>query len=463
VSDELDGPTACAVCGRPRAELKQEEDIFDTWFSSGMWPWSTLGWPDETADLERYYPTSVMETGWEILFFWVARMMMLGEQLTGQTPFHTVYLHGIVRDPYGAKMSKTKGNVVDPLDVINEMGADAMRFALVHGGDPTQDQRMTRTRLEGARNFTNKLWNATRFVVNSRPADIAADAPLEPPDPAHTGAADHWILARAAVAVAQAEKAYADYEFGEVTRVLYDAIWSDYCDWYLELAKVGLAADAPVERRVATWRTLSWVLDRYVRLLHPVTPHITEFIWPRLAHRADDADLLIVSRWPMAEDSPAADQTLADGVAALIDLVTAIRAARAETGIGAADILPGQIWLADGPARAAYPDMAAALARLTRVTPTIVDDRASLGDGLAIVTTVAEARLARSAADTQREKARLEKELRNVEAQRAAINARLADSGFIGRAPANVVEEARKREAELEAQVAALQARLKGE
>ena len=461
VSDELGGPSACAVCGRPRTELRQEEDIFDTWFSSGLWPFSTLGWPDETPDLHRYYPTSVMETGWEILFFWVARMMMLGEQLTGQTPFHTVYLHGIVRDPYGAKMSKTKGNVVDPLEVINEMGADAMRFALVHGGDPTADQRMSRTRLEGARNFANKLWNAARFVVGSRPAEIAADAKLEPPDPAHLGPAEHWILTRSALAVAQVEKAYADFEFGEVTRLLYDAVWSDFCDWYLELAKVGLAADAPVERRVATWRTLSWVLDRYLRLLHPVTPHITEHIWPRLPHLASDPDLLIVARWPEAADSPAADETLAAGVGALIDLVTAVRAARAETGIEPGDILPAQIWLADGPARAAYPQMASAIARLARVQPTLVDDRAAFADGsgLAVVTAVAEARLTNSQAHRDRERARLEKELGSLRAQLGATDARLQDANFMARAPEAVVAQARQRKLELETQVQALETR----
>ncbi|MEP7159363.1 MAG: valine--tRNA ligase, partial [Chloroflexota bacterium] len=461
VSDAAEGPRDCAVCGRDKAELRQEDDIFDTWFSSGLWPFSTLGWPDDTPDLRRYYPTSVMETGWEILFFWVARMMMLGEWLTGKTPFHTVYLHGLVRDPTGAKMSKTKGNVVDPLEVVNEMGADAMRFALVHGGDPTAEQRMSRERIESARNFNNKLWNAGRFVVGSRPAEIPADSPLEAPDPAHLGPAEHWILARSTVAVAQVEKAYAEYQFGEVTRLLYDAVWSEFCDWYLELAKVGLGSDSTLERRIATWRTLSWVLDRYLRLLHPVTPHITEHIWSRLPHLPSDPDLLIVASWPDAAEGPAANATLADGVAALIDLIGAIRTARAESGVEAGDILPAQIWLADGPARAAYPEMAAAVARLARVQPTLVDDRAALADetGLAVLTGVAEARLARSESDRQRERARLEKDLPKLQAQLSAAQARLADPNFTGRAPTPVVDQARQRAVELETQVAALTTR----
>ncbi len=176
VSAEADGPDACEVCGRPASELQQDPDIFDTWFSSGLWPFATLGWPDETPDLARFYPTSVMETGYDILFFWVARMMMLGIHLTGEEPFHTVYLSGLIRDPYGAKMSKTKGNTVDPLDTIDELGADAMRFALIHGTTPGNDVRFGTAKVENARNFANKLWNATRFVLGARPSSIPADA-----------------------------------------------------------------------------------------------------------------------------------------------------------------------------------------------------------------------------------------------------------------------------------------------
>src|SRR3954454_9880332 len=219
-----------------------------------------------------------METGYDIIFFWVARMMMLGEWLTGLPPFHTVYLHGIVRDPYGAKMSKTKGNVLDPLEVINQMGADALRFALLNGPEPSQDQKMSTPRLEEGRNFGNKLWNAARFVVNSRPAEIAADEPITPPAATDLGTADEWILQRCATTGAALQAADAGYEFRRVAHLLYNAIWSEYCDWYLEMAKPALGADAPAERRVATWRTLAYVLDRYLRLLHPLMPHVTEEI-----------------------------------------------------------------------------------------------------------------------------------------------------------------------------------------
>ncbi|HYI23635.1 MAG TPA: valine--tRNA ligase, partial [Candidatus Limnocylindrales bacterium] len=260
VSDAVDGPESCAVCGRPASEMRQEEDIFDTWFSSGLWPFSTLGWPEVTPDLERYYPTSVMETGYDIIFFWVARMMMLGEWLTGEAPFRTVYLHGMVRDPYGGKMSKTKGNVVDPLSVIYESGADALRFALIHGSAAGSDQRLGATRLDGSRNFVNKLWNAARFVTSTRPAELSGSEPLGLPDAALLGPAEHWILDRAARTIEEVDRAYSEFQFGEVARLLYDAIWSEYCDWYLELAKVTLSAESESsQRKQATWETLVWV------------------------------------------------------------------------------------------------------------------------------------------------------------------------------------------------------------
>jgi valyl-tRNA synthetase len=465
VSDAEVGPDACAVCARPATELRQEPDIFDTWFSSGLWPFSTLGWPDDTPDLRTYYPTSVMETGYEIIFFWVARMMMLGEWLTGLPPFHTVYLHGIVRDPYGSKMSKTKGNVVDPLEVIDQLGADALRFALLYGPEPTQDQKMSAPRLEGARNFANKLWNAARFVLGSRPPEVPAEAALQPPT-GPLSAADEWILDRCSRTVESVESAYAQYQFGEVARTLYDAIWSEYCDWYLEMAKPSLSAEAPAERRVATWRTLSWVLDRYLRLLHPLMPFVTEEIWQRTPRLGGDPDLLIVAPWPEASADARADDgpsPRSASVPSLLDLVTAIRAARAQAGIAPAEHLDAVVWLPEAGERQVYAELQPIVERLARIRTMELREQADIeppSGALSVVTRGARAWLLRSDADRAKDRARLEKELRNVEGQLAAAERRVADPNFIGRAPADVVEGARRRVIELQDQLGALRARL---
>ncbi|MFO1541562.1 MAG: valine--tRNA ligase, partial [Chloroflexota bacterium] len=338
VSADEAGPSACGTCAVPADRLVQDPDIFDTWFSSGLWPFSTLGWPDATTDLARFYPGSVMETAYDIIFFWVARMMMLGIHLMGDAPFSVIYLSGLVRDPYGQKMSKTKGNVVDPLEAIDASGADALRFALIHGAAPGNDQRFSAEKLENARNFANKLWNAARFVLGARPASIPADAPRVAPDPSALGPAERWLRSRVAQTVADADGALADFAYGELTRVLYDGIWGDYCDWALELAKVRLAdAGRPVAEREATWWALVEALDTYLRLLHPVMPDITEVIWASLPRGAEDPELSAVADWPA---SPPADLAAAAATAELIELVRGVRNARAEAGLDPVAWLP---------------------------------------------------------------------------------------------------------------------------
>ncbi|HEX5450925.1 MAG TPA: class I tRNA ligase family protein, partial [Candidatus Limnocylindrales bacterium] len=465
VSDAEAGPDACVTCGRPRSELRQDDDIFDTWYSSGLWPFSALGWPERTSDLDRFYPGTVLETGYDILFFWVARMMMLGEWLTGEAPFRTVYLHGMVRDPYGQKMSKTRGNSVDPLAVIDELGADALRFALLNGIAPGADQRLGRTKLEGARNFGNKIWNAARFVLGARPPGLTHDAPLELPAAADLGPAETWILARCAETIEAVTRAYDAFQLGEATRLLHEAIWSEYCDWYLELAKGRLAEAAPAARE-ATWRVLAWVLDRYLRLLHPVMPFLTEALWDRLPHQPGDPDLLIVADWPAGEPErrlAAARPEAAPAVAELIGLVGAIRYARAEAGVPAADWLAAELALPDPAVREAYLELAGPFGRLARLRPVDVLARptvASADGRLVAITGALEARLAQGSADLTREAARLEKELDGTRARLEALEARLADAAFTTRAPATVVEGARARAAELRAQVDRLAARL---
>ncbi len=448
VWDRPDGPPTCDGCPRPVSELTQDPDIFDTWFSSGLWPFSTLGWPrDDAPDLERYYPTQVMETGYDIIFFWVARMMMLGIHLTGQAPFRVVYLSGLIRDPYGKKMSKTKGNVLDPLGTIDELGADALRFALIHGTTPGNDIRFGTGKVESARNFANKLWNAGRFVVGARPASIGRDVPLREPHPPRLGPAERWILSRAAAATETVDRAMADFAFGEVTRVLYDAIWSEFCDWGLELAKVRLTDDsiAPEERE-ATWWTLVGALDTYLRLLHPVMPFVTEALWAALPHRADDPELLIVARWPGVEERHI---TAEAEVGALVELVRGVRNARAEARIEPATWLPLEVVVPERLAPA-FEVLRPALERLARARPLVrhPDRRAFPAGppgGLAVISGDVEAVVrtdqrpdGQPAAD---DRARLEKELAEAEGHLASARTRLANEGFTSRAPAAVVDD----------------------
>jgi valyl-tRNA synthetase len=466
VTDDPDGPIACQACDRPAAELVQDPDIFDTWFSSGLWPFSTLGWPERTPDLERYYPGSVMETGYDIIFFWVARMMMLGLHLTGVEPFEVVYLSGLVRDPLGQKMSKTKGNVVDPLETIDEYGADALRFALVNGTAPGADSRLGPVKLQNARNFANKLWNAARFVLGARPATIAPGAERRLPDERLLGPADHWIRSRQALTIEQVDRAMAEHLYGEVSRTLYESIWNEYCDWYLELAKVRLG-DASLDEaeRDATWWNLVDVLDGYLRLLHPVMPFVTEAIWDQLPHRATDPEMLIVARWPAPRSR---DEAAEAQVEPLLELIRGIRNARSEAALEPSAWLPLDLHVPTelGPT---FESLRPALERVAhvrpierRLTPEALEPARTAG-GLTVIAGSLEAVVGRpvvDAAATALERARLERELAEAERLLLAATARLANGDFVARAPATVVEGARAREAELVDQVERLRERL---
>ena len=324
----IDDPDTCSGCGGDA--LRQDEDTLDTWFSSGLWPHSALGWPEQGEALQRYYPTQVMETGYDIIFFWVARMIMLSlYNMDGQVPFDTVYLHGLVRDADGAKMSKSLGNVVDPIDAIESYGADALRFALVSGTSPGNDQRMTDQRMEAGRNLANKLWNASRFVLGSvEPGDdLAPPAPL-------AGAAleDRWILSRAERLVATTDELMRKFELGEATRQIRDFFWDEFADWYIELAKVRLRDGdrTPVP-------VLTHVLDRTLRLLHPFMPFLTEDVWQRLTALHPDAGgapALIVSGFPQP-GAGRIDEPAERALAAVQDFVRAIRNVRAEKQVDA--------------------------------------------------------------------------------------------------------------------------------
>ena len=473
VTDDLAGPAACDGCGRPRADLRQDEDIFDTWFSSGLWPMSTLGWPAQTADLARYYPGSVLETGYDIIFFWVARMMMLGIHFMDRPPFETVYLHGMVRDPVGKKMSKTAGNVVDPLEAIDEIGADSLRFALINGNSAGNDQRLTQDRLDTARNFGNKLWNAARFVLGARPATIAADLARQAPAPDQLGPAERWIRSRTAATVAAVDRAIADFALGEASRILYEAIWNELCDWGLELAKVRLADESiSTAAREATWWTLVEALDVNLRLLHPFMPFLTEAIWTATPHAPDDPQLLIVADWPGAASAERHDPRAEADVELLIDLVRGVRNARSEARLEPAAWLPLDV-LAGGQASSAIEALRPAVERLARARPlTVHAERSGLepaqaAGGLTVIGSGFEAVVGRPARSGGRDDAdgrdrdRLERELAAAQGLLASSQARLANPAFTSKAPPAVVDGARSRHAELAEQVRRLEERLR--
>ena len=328
---EEETPTRCS-CG---AALRQDTDVLDTWFSSGLWPFSTMGWPDQTTDLARYYPTSVMITGLDIIFFWVARMMMLGLKFTGQVPFKTVYITSLVRDEHGKKMSKSRGNVVNPLQVMDEIGADAFRFTLAALASPGMDISLSEGRLRGYRQFVNKIWNASRFVLMNLPESLRERPEVPPAGELET--IHRWILHRVSDLAGEVARAFESYRFDVAAERLYHFIWHEYADWYIELVKPHLQADgAERERAVAVLLT---VHDRVLRLLHPLMPFVTEELWQTLPQDAEDGltpdgQARTITRAAYPEEMPAwADDDAVAALELLREVITTVRTARAELGV----------------------------------------------------------------------------------------------------------------------------------
>ncbi len=359
-------PNACPTCNSEG--LRQDEDVLDTWFSSGLWPHSTLGWPDDTDDFNYFYPTAVMETGYDILFFWVARMIMMGIENTGDIPFRTVYLHGLIRDANGEKMSKTRGNTMDPLDLIDRYGTDALRFALSTGTAPGNDLRITEGKLEAARNFANKVWNAARFVITSFDEqsqgqdDLAGWRELSSLEHRE----DRWIVSLLDRVTADVNNSLATFELGEAQQKLYDFIWDDFCDWYIEMAKVRMrSGDGPSPRPV-----LAHVLERTLRLLHPFMPFITEEIWRNLTSRlpleGELPESIMVADYPVAE-TPRHDRQAEDEISLVMQTIRAVRNTRAQLRIPANQRLEAQVE-ANG-LRGAMEEEAEVIRTLSRVEP----------------------------------------------------------------------------------------------
>jgi valyl-tRNA synthetase len=455
----------------PPAGAVQDPDVLDTWFSSGLWPFSTLGWPEQSADLRRFYPTSVMETGYDILFFWVARMMMLGLYLTGEAPFHTIYLHGLVRDEHGRKMSKSFGNVVNPLEVMDAQSTDALRFTLATSGTPGQDLNLNLQRVEAARNFANKLWNITRFVIGK-----LADLPREPQsvvgatclrDHGYT-LADRWIMSRYARLTTEVDRLLEGYNFGEAGRQIQDFVWSEFADWYVEIAKVQLD-NGDATRQHLTREVLYTVLDGSLRLLHPFMPFVTEEVWQYLtgaAERGTPADTtpyaelgrltISYAPYPAADEAIRNEQAEADWQL-VQELIVAIRNVRSEYKVEPAKLVAATVV---GGARAellaAQRDLIARLARVDAAALQIVaqlDERPT--QAAAIVLGDVECFLPLAGLiDLAAEKVRLQREEEQAAADVARREARLGNEAFVGKAPAAVVQK--EREA-LEAARAGLQ------
>jgi len=451
--------SACPKCGSSR--LHQDPDVLDTWFSSGLWPFSTLGWPDDTEDLRYFYPTDVMETAYDILFFWVARMIMQGIEMTGQVPFHTVYLHGLVRDEKGQKMSKSKGNVVDPLVVIEQHGADALRFALLTGSTPGNDMKLQPSKVEGARNFANKLWNAARFVLANlpesyAPAEIEHQCQLWEAQPESLSLADRWVLSRHNRLIGEVTRLIEQFQFGEAGRQLYDFLWGEYCDWYIEIAKSQLnSGDEAAAAR--TRAILLYVLDRTLRLLHPFMPFVTEEIWQHLPH---EGDALIIAAWPLAG---ALDDEAEAEMGPIMEMVRAIRNARAEYEVEPSRTIAA-IVVAGGKAELVR-SHADILARLARIDPAQLSIETALQlkprQALALVVSGYEVYLPLAGlVDIDRERARLKGEVSSVGREIERCGKLLENAGFVSKAPAEVVDKERAKLEDLKLRLVKLTDRL---
>jgi valyl-tRNA synthetase len=323
-----EAPTSCPKCGSDR--LTPETDVLDTWFSSALWPFSTMGWPKETKLLKKFYPTSVLVTGFDILFFWVARMMMMGLKFMGDVPFRDVYIHGLVRDERGEKYSKTRGNVVDPLDLIDRFGADALRFTLAALTMPGSDLKLSASRTEGYRHFANKIWNASRFALMNL-ENFKGDLPRQEVPPEDFSLPDRWIRGRLTQVIREVRESLEEYKFNEATHTLYHFIWHEFCDWYLEMTKLYLYKGEDRKRQNLTQRTLVEVLDAIVRLLHPFMPFITEEIWQQLPGRKENESIM-VSEFPKPHDRDV-DETVADEMALIIEVTSALRNIRGEMNL----------------------------------------------------------------------------------------------------------------------------------
>ena len=450
--DEAEAATlATAHYGAPVA-LTRDEDVLDTWFSSALWPFSTMGWPENTAELARYYPTSVLITGFDIIFFWVARMMMMGLNFMDEVPFKDVYIHAIVRDEKGAKMSKSKGNVIDPLTLVDKYGADALRFTLSAMAAQGRDIKLSTQRVEGYRNFATKIWNAARF------AELNGCARAEGFDPASVKQPlNRWILSEAAQAAEEIAAGIPSFRFNEAAGAAYRFVWNQFCDWYLELAKPVLQGEGvDAAARAETQATVAYVIDLICQLLHPFMPFLTEELWAQKAEAgaprklaAGDASLVCLTRWP--DLSALKDAAAEAEIGFVVDLISDIRSVRSEVNVPAGTQAPLVLVNASDATRATIESWRPMIERLARVSDIGFETAAPAQSAQIIVRGEVAALPLAGLIDLDAERSRLTKELAKLDQDIAVVEKKLGNPDFMARAPEEIVEENRDRKAAAEA------------
>lgn len=432
-------PTVCPKCGG--THLTRDPDTLDTWFSSALWPFSTLGWPDNTEELKYFYPTNTLVTGYDIIFFWVARMIFSGLEHMGEVPFNTVFFHGLIRDAQGRKMSKSLGNGVDPLDVISVYGADALRFTLVTGNSPGNDLRFSEKKVSASRNFANKIWNAARFILmNIEGKDIDCALPKK------LYTSDKWILNRFNNVTAAVTENLEKFELGMAVSKLYDFIWDDFCDWYIELAKIRMNG-ADEESADSARRVLVWTMSNTLKLLHPFMPYITEEIWQTLPH---DGEALIVAKWPEYDEALSFPQE-AKNLENVMALIRAIRTRRNEMNVPPSK--KAHIYI-DTAHPAPYEEASEFIARLAYGSKVEIGTGFDVQGAVTAVTDDAKALLPMDdLVDKAAETARLNKELANAQKQLDTVKAKLANEKFTSKAPQNVIDGVKANGEKLEAKI----------
>lgn len=432
-------PTVCPKCGG--THLTRDPDTLDTWFSSALWPFSTLGWPDNTEELKYFYPTNTLVTGYDIIFFWVARMIFSGLEHMGEVPFNTVFFHGLIRDAQGRKMSKSLGNGVDPLDVISVYGADALRFTLVTGNSPGNDLRFSEEKVSASRNFANKIWNAARFILmNIEGKDIDCALPKK------FYTSDKWILNRFNNVTAAVTENLEKFELGMAVSKLYDFIWDDFCDWYIELAKIRMNG-ADEESADSARRVLVWTMSNTLKLLHPFMPYITEEIWQTLPH---DGEALIVAKWPEYDEALSFPQE-AKNLENVMALIRAIRTRRNEMNVPPSK--KAHIYI-DTAHPAPYEEASEFIARLAYGSKVEIGTGFDVQGAVTAVTDDAKALLPMDdLVDKAAETARLNKELANAQKQLDTVKAKLANEKFTSKAPQNVIDGVKANGEKLEAKI----------